>query len=373
MLSAVLQSEINTLQSQIVQLQAQIAQAEQRITHLNEVESTASDAIDSLQTVLQKVSTLAPSAIASLKSAVLDLFRNYDNSGDDGNQPIDPSPKLDPHGHESDNAIPLSDTPATEQPFVELVQVSDAIAYQIKRDGEIICTYAGFGNKAKAKQWGEFLAVHHTVAQAFEVREAKRLTNVKHELKLWGLSINQIQRLAECDFSKDPHSLSNPFSKAPKPLLQKVALQNQPATVEELSVGDIVASRSVPAWTYRVLEVKPDGNLNCEKLGCQPPLRLGLHVKGVTLVSKAPPTPTEAELEEELEAFASIQPPDSPVNAVSGYSANPIGRRGADANWKAFLASGQKLDLKSGFDSMEKWREIEAAQNELVAVAEPDF
>jgi hypothetical protein len=74
-----------------------------------------------------------------------------------------------------------------------------------------------------------------------------------------------------------------------------------------------------------------------------------------------------------IEALASIQPPDSPVSAVSGYSANPIGRRGAVANWKAFLASGQKLDLKSGFDSMEKWREIEAAQNELVAVAEPDF
>lgn len=103
------------------------------------------------------------------------------------------------------------------------------------------------------------------------------------------------------------------------------------------------------------------------------PLRLGLHVKGVTLVSKAAPTPTEAEVEEELEALASIQPPDSPVSASRGYSANPIGRRGADAYWKAFQASGQKLDLKPNFDSMQKWRDIEAEQNALAAAAEPDF
>jgi hypothetical protein len=300
MLSAVLQPEIDTLQSQIAQLQAQITQAEQRITHFNEVQSIASGAIQSLQRALQEVSALAPSAIANLKSAVFDLFKSDSDSFDDSHQPVEPQPQPELDGQYSDFAVLLSDAPEIDDPFVELVQVSNAIAYQRRHDEEIICTYAGFSNKAKAKQWGEFLAVHHTVAQGFEVREARRLTNVKYELKLWKLSIDQIEQLAECDFSKDPSSQSNPFKNAPKPLLQKTAPQNQPATVEELSLGDIVASRSVPAWTYRVLEVKPDGNLDCEKIGCQPPLRLGLHVKGVTLVSKAVPTPTEAELEEEL-------------------------------------------------------------------------
>jgi hypothetical protein len=44
-----------------------------------------------------------------------------------------------------------------------------------------------------------------------------------------------------------------------------------------------------------------------------------------------------------------------------GYNANPIGRRGAADNWKAFQASGKKLDLTG--DSMQKWREIEIQQN----------
>ncbi len=371
--AAIFQPEITTLESQIAQLQAQIAQAEQRITHLNEAETIAFGAIVSLQTALQKVSTLAPDALASLKSSVLELF-----TGDTSNQPIEPSsePAQEPelNGQYSDFAVLSSDAPEVEQPpFVELVQVSDRVAYQRRHDERIPCCYVGSNNKGKIRLWGEWLAVHRTVANGFEVREAKRLTHFKHELKLWGMSLVQIEQLAECDFSKDPSNQSNPFKDAPKLLLQKVAPVNQPATVEELSIGDIVASRSVSTWTYRVLEVKSDGNLDCEKLGCQPPLRLGLHVKGVTLVSKSAPTPTEAEVEEELEALVSIQPPDSPVSAVSGYSSNPIGRRGATANWKASQASGRKLDLNPNFDSMQKWRDLEAEQNALAAIAEPDF
>jgi hypothetical protein len=312
MLSAVLQPEIDTLQSQIAQLQATIAAAQERITHLNEVESIATGAIQTLQTALQKVSALTPDAIASLKSAVLELF-----TGDTSNQPIDSSleqiqePEL--NGQYSDFASLLSDAPVVDDPFIELIQVSARVSYQRRHDGEIICTYAGSNNKAKLRLWGEWLAVHRTVASGFEIREAKRLTNFKHELKLWGMSLDQISQLAECDFTKDPTSESNPFKDAPKPPLQKVAPVNQPA-------------------------------------------------------------PTEAELEAlEREALASIQPIETAVSAVSGYSANPIGRRGADANWKAFQASGRKLDLNLGFDSMEKWRKIEAEQNALVAVSEPDF
>lgn len=312
MLSAVLQPEINTLQSQIVQLQSQIVAAQERITHLNEVESIATGAIQTLQTALLHVSALTPDAIASLKSAVLDLF-----SSNDGTQPINPRPQPELNGQYSDFASLLSDKPVVDDPFIELVAVSDRVSYQRRHDGEIICTYVGSNNKAKLRLWGEWLAVHRTVASGFEIRESKRLTNFKHELKLWGMSLNQIEQLAECDFTKDPTSQSNPFKDAPKPLLQKVAPVNQPATIEGLSIGDIVASRTVPDWTYRVLEVKADGNLDCEKIGTQPPLLLGLHVKGVTLISKSSPAPTEAELEAlEREALASIQPPDDTRDLV---------------------------------------------------------
>lgn len=52
----------------------------------------------------------------------------------------------------SDFASLLSDVSKVDNPFVKLVQVNDEIAYQLKQDGEVICTYAGFSDKAKAKQ-----------------------------------------------------------------------------------------------------------------------------------------------------------------------------------------------------------------------------
>lgn len=150
MLSSIFQPEIDTVQSQIAQLQAQIAQAEQRIANLTEVEAIASGAIQSLETALQKVSTLAPDALASLKSSVLELF-----TGDTSNQPIEPSlePASQPelNGQYSDFASLLSDAPVIDDPFVELVGVGDRVSYQRRHDGEIICTYAGFNNKTKAK------------------------------------------------------------------------------------------------------------------------------------------------------------------------------------------------------------------------------
>jgi len=53
--------------------------------------------------------------------------------------------------------------------------------------------------QAKAKQWGEWLAVHRTSSQWFEGEgRAKRLTNFKHEVETVGMSLMQIEQLAEC-------------------------------------------------------------------------------------------------------------------------------------------------------------------------------
>ncbi len=106
MLSAVLQPEIDTLQSQIAQLQAQIAAAQARVNELGEAESIADGAIQSLQTALQKVSALAPSAIATLRQTVLNLFNDDGDADDDGNQPINPEPEPALPGGESVDVTP---------------------------------------------------------------------------------------------------------------------------------------------------------------------------------------------------------------------------------------------------------------------------
>ena len=90
MISAIFQPEISSLESQVTALQAQIALAQQRISHLSEAESVADGAIQSLQTALQKVTALAPSAIATLRQTVMNLFNSDGDASDDGNQPITP-------------------------------------------------------------------------------------------------------------------------------------------------------------------------------------------------------------------------------------------------------------------------------------------
>jgi hypothetical protein len=87
-------------------------------------------------------------------------------------------------------------------PYVELVKVSDAIAYQRKHDGEIICCYVGFRTKAIAQSWKPFF---EAITSSVELRQAKRLEGCnKWEIKAKGVSIKQVERFAsECDFSRN--------------------------------------------------------------------------------------------------------------------------------------------------------------------------
>jgi len=239
------------------------------------------------------------------------------------------------------------------QRFVELVNVSDGVAYQRRFDGEIICAYAGFSNKAKARLWGEWLASKHTIASGFEVRESIRLST-KHELKLWGINLEQIQRLAECDLTKSPPSnfgdapLRNHYTPAP-------SATPPAAEVEDLEPGSVVRSIACPEWMYRVIEVRDNGVLDCERLGVREPYRLGIKVNQVSLVSK--------KVFEE-EAIASIQPPEQQQLAYNPY---PVGRKGAAVNWKAVQASGG-LNTTTNIDPMEKWRRIEAEQKAIALI-----
>lgn len=86
-------------------------------------------------------------------------------------------------------------------PYVELVKVSDTIAYQRRHDGEIICTYIGFRTKVIAQSWKPFF---EAITSSVELRQAKRLESCKWEIKAKGVSIKQIERFTkECDFSKN--------------------------------------------------------------------------------------------------------------------------------------------------------------------------
>lgn len=384
MLSTLFQPEISTIESQIAQLQAQIAQRQDRIVHLNEAKTTADTAIAFLESALEKISVLSPTAIASLKSAVLSLFEKGDNppSNDDGgDQPINPTPNSDlcgqcspydpdkywriaePDGSAwelaSELCCLLCDAPVTgKSQYAELVKLTDSLAYMRKcGNGEILATYLGFSSKSRAKNWGEHLAMHRTAGGGFEVRLGKRLTDNRHELKVWGLTIQDIEHLAKSDLSKNPPP---GYNNAPKRQPISAPKTPQPARIEELEIGDIVCSISVPTWEYQITEIKDD-ILTCDRLNSEPPYSIGIKVGGVALVSKR----------REREALESIQPPLSDFN----YSAHGQGYRDAARKNQMrnnAIANGWKPTKGTGLSTLQYFQRMEAQQKQFATVAADD-
>jgi hypothetical protein len=385
----IFQSELTNIDSEITALLARVEAAKQRQNQLIELDALTDHTLEGLADVVSKIQCSAPDAIASLKSAVLELF-GTDDGNDGGNQPTDPMPDTDPdepellclngetgdcltsadldddadlhppltytqaiknrcsacwgyevkskadikagfinrtnlsfmgavnlertgrefyetvegylnklyyngqscqiedcpdssrRGQSYEWASPLAtpiacllwedapllgqactvefSEPESEKPtYTEFVEVSDRIGYiKINTTGEIKAVYAGFNNKARAKSWANYL---ETMTSRIELRAASRLGDWKHELKMSGLSIKQIERIAAENLDKMPPDKepSLPPTYKPQPI-------PQPVNPDEVEPGDIVTALLTPSASYKVIQVMPNGILDCENL-----------------------------------------------------------------------------------------------------------
>jgi hypothetical protein len=195
------------------------AQREAKAAELITWEREVMGAIETIKDIQEK---LDPGAAATLQSQILNLLGGGDgDGGGGGGEPADSTEVTNGNGRHHQTAIDFNhyhleaepafegtempeasgetseSEPETQKPaFTEFVEVSDRVGYlKIQHSGEIKAAYAGFSQKQRAESWGKWLAVRHEVASGFEVRAAKHLP-FKWELKLWGLNINQINRLA---------------------------------------------------------------------------------------------------------------------------------------------------------------------------------
>ena len=174
---------------------------------------------------------------------------------------------------ESDNA--------EAQDLFELVKVGNEVSYMRRIDrGEICCTYLGGNNKQTLKAWGEWLCINHSVGSKFELRGSQRLTQFKHEIKVWGMSLTQIQRLAESDTTKRPPSN---YGTAPKREAFGVPSDLE---ISDYKPGDVVRSATVRNWSYTILAVTSDGLLEVERIGINPPIKSTLSPASVELIRR---------------------------------------------------------------------------------------
>jgi hypothetical protein len=303
----------------------------------------------------------------------------------------------------------------TIKPESELIQITDTVSLIQKTDGTIGCTYVGFNYKSKAQSWGEWLTSKAAssescaagIALKFEVVPATKLP-FKYELLVWGLNLNQVTKLSEQDFSKTPKagfgaSVSEDQGDIPevhlepavtepesnqstseevsstttgKSLNGKVTGNVKNSTVlsadaseaeatqaaatptkvapklEDLEPNDIVGSLLVPAWTYKVLEVKPNGQLHGERLLTSgQSFQVGLDISSVYLIEKAPKETPEPESEPLAEA-----PIDTANNQSKPQSESPESEPTAAQQEEPMTPEKLALAIRAAWS----WEEIEA-------------
>ncbi len=267
-------------------------------------------------------------------------------------------------------ACVVSDAPQP-QPYVELVPVSHLVAYQRREDGEIICCYLAGNNKSRLKDWGSWLCNQHSVGSGFEFREAKRMTAFKHELKIWGMSLKQIQRLAETDTAKTPPSR---YHVASFPVAANLLQTDEDSTPQFV---EAVAESSEVKQNPQVFQVGDRVEVISDRHGVELVGQSGIVTAGTATGAAVNVNGTLRWFcsDEVVLVEASPQPrnaaddlfPTAPAPIITpAYNPNPMGRGGAVANWKARLASGIGVNLKDcgtgGIKTIEEWQRIEAEQ-----------
>jgi len=214
------------------------AQREKLAASLLAIEQEASGAFQAIADITQKIQDSR--AIATFKSALLNLFDGGNDDG--GNQPTDPTNPAGGGGNDAefdilafngetgeclttDDPQEQEDEDSQNEQYEEEEQEDEdfqeeqdedtedsgeedlifhpdnkAIAWIPGEDdqGKLIAVI-GFQKKATANSWRKFIEV---MADAIELGEGKFLEGFKYELYCYGLSMGQISRLAECDFTQ---------------------------------------------------------------------------------------------------------------------------------------------------------------------------
>jgi len=399
----VFQTEIESIDAEVAQLQERIAEKLRRQEQLKACQEEAKGALEVLQNIAKQVNDSA--VLSDLRRAVVSLFDNIKNGKEEllaSTLPITPTElevraepeevevptelevKAEPEEAEvpteattSSEAPDVLDLPATPDstsdiPKSKRVKMNKFVSYEAL-DEEIKCTYVYFNRKDKATNWGKWLTSPKVpIASKFEVQSAVAST-FKYELKVWGLNLNQVNRLAEQNFLDEPPKsegaqggMTPTILFEPVPLNEADPSQTKPivpdaiSELEDLEPGDVIGSLLVPNWTYKVIEVKPNHKLQCERiLSLGQSFSVELDVSGVYLIEKASQS-QNAEQGTESETVVNT-PEESALapNEKQGYHLEPSLDSLAPLS-AAPASSITAEDVAEWLRKSRNWEEIEA-------------
>jgi hypothetical protein len=145
----------------------------------------------------------------------------------------------------------VEESVATVEETVEVEKLSEQIFYNHQEE----TAYVGFSSKQRARNYGDFLTINHTVGSKYLLANQPKYCPNKYELVIKKITPQNAKFLVQFDLKKLPESNSNPFKELKfKPAPVKT---EQPTPISQLEVADLI-HRGRPNCLYEVEAVKRD-------------------------------------------------------------------------------------------------------------------
>ncbi|ACK70821.1 hypothetical protein PCC7424_2400 [Gloeothece citriformis PCC 7424] len=375
---AVLGDYLKQLNSEIESIEQLIATKRQEAQKLTQLQGQVVEALGLLKGIVDELNTVDPNAIATVKTATLQIFDNGSQSEEDlstdNGSPVELKPEKSliksekPVESTDDNLENLLDSTDDSQVQLNLelltsqaydsgeiqsdraedkpnyIRLSENVVY----NQDEATAYAGINAYNRAKAWGEWLCFTHTVGEQFKVINQSRSEGYSYDLIVFGIQSEDAHRLAQADLSKQPSNSENaswqPTKRHPLPTPPKPQVC-QPG---DLAVGDI--ARKADGREYQVIGVSDDGSV--VKVVNEDNMEMAFAVGALYLVKKALKNQSESDpnLTTVTEAFSNgkthhceLEIGTEVLIHSSRYQGKYEGRRGVVAAEPTNL--GVKIDI----------------------------
>ena len=276
---AVLNNYLDNLNSQIDTYEKLIAKKREEAQKLTHLQGRVVEALGSLKSVVDALQRLDPQAIATVKAAALQIFdqgipEQPSQSATTDTQ-VDEEKELQPQT----KTFEEEDCLKTSEPSAQCIQLSANVRY----NPEKATVYAGINAQQRARAWGEWLCLTHSVGDHFNILHKSRFAGCSYELVISAIAPEDARRLAEADLSKNPSALENADWQPQKRRLQALFPRPRCCQPGDLEVGDI--ARKEDGREYRIVGVSDDGAV--VKVINQDGMEMAFSVGALYLVKKA--------------------------------------------------------------------------------------
>ncbi len=357
---AVLGDYLKNIDSEIESYEKLIAAKREEARKLTRLQGQVVEALGALKEIVDELSSVDPESVSVVRTAALQIFGEDDGKGETlpDENPLDngksvpdrlPAPEAEipavPESDgipiDSDGAITVEVVPErTEEeraaggeefesapPEGEEESESVRLSANVLHDPGAAIVLAGINARDRAKAWGEWLCLTHTVGERFEIRSGSHSEGFTYDLVIFGISPEDARRLAAADLTRSPQASDNAGWQPAKRLPPAAEPRPKVCQPGDLAVGD--TARKEDGREYRVTGVSDDGSI--VKVVNGDGLDMSLPVGALYPARKATPEPDNGK--------ANPSPGGALANVVNAFNGGKPGRPGLEIGGRVRIRS----------------------------------